>query len=119
LPLVAGCASIQGTVDVKTASPLYFCQQDRTREKYKYPKDITWDGRDLNGNFAPDGEYVYSTEAWDGYGNEGKSPKGKVIIDNTPPSTTVSADYLLFSPNNDGRKDQLNIKTINASAEDT
>lgn len=71
------------------------------------PEQVRWDGRTDQGGTAPDGTYTYSVEAWDDNGNRGRSQVGTVIVDNTPPEATVSAPYLVFSPNGDGNKDTL------------
>jgi len=82
------------------------------------PKEILWNGKNMDGVFVEDGIYSYFAEAWDGFGNTGRTPDSKVIVDNTPPVSTVSAPYLLFSPNGDGLKDILIIEHSDSSFED-
>ena len=81
------------------------------------PADIHWAGTGLDGNYGPDGRYSYYFEAWDGMGNHGYSPTLFVFVDNTPPSLELTADYTVFSPDNDGRRDQISIAHKKATKE--
>ncbi len=84
------------------------------------PKTLRWDGTTNSGNVAPDGTYSFHLEAWDDNGNLGRSPTYEVILDNTPPSVTItppSAEDMVFSPNGDGNKDTFAINQT-GSAED-
>ena len=74
------------------------------------PDSIRWDGKSDAGAVVPDGSYTYVVEAWDDNGNTGASAKGTVVVDNTPPAVTLSAPYLIFSPNGDGNKDTLAVQ---------
>lgn len=71
------------------------------------PSAITWDGKDDGGAFVPDGTFSYRLRAVDDNGNSSETAPLKVVVDNTPPAAQVSAEYLLFSPNEDGNKDLL------------
>jgi flagellar hook assembly protein FlgD len=71
------------------------------------PDSIRWDGKGDDGAVVKDGSYTYFIEAWDDNGNTGKSGTGTVIVDNTPPSISLSAAYAIFSPDADGNKDTL------------
>jgi flagellar hook assembly protein FlgD/outer membrane protein OmpA-like peptidoglycan-associated protein len=81
------------------------------------PESIRWDGTSDAGTVVPDGTYTYVVEAWDDNGNTGTSATGTVVVDNTPPSITLSTPYLIFSPNGDGNKDTLDVQQ-NGSVED-
>ena len=83
-----------------------------------YPRELVWIGKDFDGDFVPDGEYIYFIEAWDGLGNEGRSPDYTVIVDNTPPTVELSAPYLLFSPNGDSRRDSVTFKQDKSTIEE-
>jgi flagellar hook assembly protein FlgD len=87
------------------------------KPELEVPEVITWDGKDEGGNTVPDGVYTYILEAWDDGGNKAESEPRKIIVDNTPPSALVQFDYTIFSPDQDGRKDVLPIRTT-ASSED-
>ncbi|MGA2977435.1 MAG: FlgD immunoglobulin-like domain containing protein [Spirochaetia bacterium] len=71
------------------------------------PDSLRWDGKSDAGAVVPDGTYTYHVEAKDDNGNLGKSGTGTVVVDTTPPTVTVSAAYLIFSPDGDGNKDTL------------
>jgi flagellar hook assembly protein FlgD len=82
------------------------------------PNAFIWEGRNDNGDLVPEGQYTYGVEAWDVYGNVGDSPELSVVVDNTPPSVTVSAPLQTFSPNGDGNQDTLLIRQANSSTEE-
>ena len=82
------------------------------------PPEFTWNGVDFRGDWVPDGPYTITAEAWDYKDNRGSSPALRVIVDNQAPHVDVSAPYLVFSPNGDGRQDTLDIFHTNASTED-
>jgi len=61
------------------------------------------------GNIVSDGEYSFKFYAMDdnkNINNEGTT-SGKVIIDNDKPEITSSITNTVFSPNDDGNKDNL------------
>ena len=72
------------------------------------PEDIVFDGYDDAGVVASDGEYlaVYSLK----YRN-GNNPKASdsFLIDMGNPQISVTVDNRYFSPNGDGRKDEVRI----------
>ena len=74
------------------------------------PPTIRWDGNTNSGARAADGLYRFSLEAIDDNGNRGRSAEFEVVVDSTPPSIIIgdlAGDDLIFSPNDDGNKDQL------------
>jgi len=76
------------------------------------PEQIRWDGRRDDGSKAADGEYRFSLTAVDDNGNVGASGQYDVVLDNTAPEIAIrplSADELIFSPNDDGNKDVITI----------
>ena len=81
------------------------------------PTSFTWDGKDDAGATVQDGAYSYRLRAVDDNGNSSETAPLKVVVDNTPPSAQVSAEYLVFSPNGDGNKDLLPV-TQGGSTED-
>ncbi len=82
------------------------------------PDAIRWDGTDYEGDWVDDGLYLLSVNAWDYDDNRGSSPEVRVIVDNTPPSATVTAPYLVFAPTGDGSRDTLELQHEDASTED-
>lgn len=77
------------------------------KESVDVPNYVYWDGTDSKGKVVLDGTYYLQVFAKDFEGNESSSPVYKVIVDNTPPSGSVSLPYLIFSPNGDGNKDDI------------
>jgi flagellar hook assembly protein FlgD/outer membrane protein OmpA-like peptidoglycan-associated protein len=71
------------------------------------PESVTWDGKDDAGAVVPDGAYGVRLRAADDNGNVSETAPVKVVVDDTPPSAQLSAEYLVFSPNGDGSKDLL------------
>lgn len=82
------------------------------------PRQLVWTGVTSDGENVADGEYTYSVEAWDRKGNRGQTAPLYVVVDNTPPSVEVYAPFPLFSPNGDGRLDELQILQVNSTSED-
>ncbi|MBN2739189.1 MAG: OmpA family protein [Spirochaetales bacterium] len=81
------------------------------------PESIRWDGKTDKGTQASDGAYEYQLEVWDDNGNKSLSSPKKVYIDSRAPEIESKSAYLVFSPNNDGNKDVLEIDQ-NGSSED-
>ncbi len=77
------------------------------------PEQIRWDGRTDEGTVAPDGTYEFRIVAADDNGNVSESDTYLVHLDTTPPQVAiapVSAEDLIFSPNDDGFKDEFVIR---------
>ena len=107
------------TVREETPAILWFRRVfRRNRVALEPPRVVLWDGRDDEGEFVPDGLYFLSVRARDNRGNTGEAPVQRIVVDNTPPTAQVTAPFLLFTPNGDGRIDQLAIFQRRASRED-
>jgi len=89
------------------------------RKAIETPELVVWDGRDDSGDFVPDGAYGIALVVTDSKGNSGTVPDRLVIVDNTPPRVSLSVSYLLFTPNGDGRLDEITIFQGESSWEDT
>ncbi|OGC05437.1 hypothetical protein A2230_07045 [candidate division WOR-1 bacterium RIFOXYA2_FULL_36_21] len=70
---------------------------------------VLWNGKDLNGDLVEDGVYKIILKVNDGVGNLGYSYL-IVETDSTPPTTTAIPSAVVFSPNNDGKFDEINFK---------
>ncbi|HUX11467.1 MAG TPA: FlgD immunoglobulin-like domain containing protein, partial [Spirochaetia bacterium] len=82
------------------------------------PKTLRWDGTSDSGSTVKDGEYGFSLEAWDDNGNVGRTPVYHVIVDDTPPSVSITVPApadTIFSPNGDGNKDTFTIRQSGSS----
>ncbi|HUX19924.1 MAG TPA: FlgD immunoglobulin-like domain containing protein [Spirochaetia bacterium] len=67
------------------------------------PRSLTWDGKDLSGKTAPEGEYTvkYTVTLKDGTSATATAP---VTIDLTPPKVEVTASTPIFTPNSTDSK---------------
>ncbi len=84
-----------------------------SKQQVEIPKEVVWNGQDENGVKMPDGEYTYVLRAWDENNNIAETQPGKIIIDTVVPKIEPVLTNIIFSPNNDGSKDELviNIKS--------
>ena len=82
------------------------------------PETVTWDGKNTTGTVVEDGTFSYVVEAWDDNGNIITTEPKLVEIDSKEPEVEIKADYTIFSPNDDGNKDELPIQ-LEGSEEDT
>lgn len=74
------------------------------------PASIEWDGRTDTGARAPQGSYIASLSVvYLAKGSPETAQTGELVLDVTAPQATVSATPTVFSPNGDGRKDQVQI----------
>ena len=77
-------------------------------DEFNLEKEITWDGKDPDGNIVSDG--VYSVVVWvkDSSNNVTEVDVDDFIIDTKAPEVAVrKPESLMFSPNNDGVGDVL------------
>ncbi len=83
----------------------------------RVPEEITWNGRNADGDVVEDGDY--RAEIFVAYeaGNEESSSAGPFTVDTVYPSITVEQEYRLFSPNGDGRKDNVEFMQSGSSEE--
>ena len=82
------------------------------------PDAVRWNGVDYFDDWVDDGLYLLSVEAWDFDANRGVSPTVRVIVDNTPPDATIVAPHHIFSPNETGFRETLELHHENATVED-
>jgi flagellar hook assembly protein FlgD/outer membrane protein OmpA-like peptidoglycan-associated protein len=71
------------------------------------PDYIDFDGKDTNGNTLKEASYMGFLELKYVNGNNPTATSPEFIIDTTPPQATVQANVQVFSPNNDGNKDEI------------
>lgn len=90
----------------------------RNRKSVAPPDVVLWEGRNDAGEFVSDGLYYLNVRAWDNKGNQGEAPTQRIVVDNTPPDAQLSAPFLLFTPNGDGRNDRIPIYQRRATRED-
>ncbi len=74
---------------------------------------FVWDGRDQGGLPAPDGEYVARLEILYLNGNLEESVTDPFVLDTRAPQAEIAAEYLLFSPDGDNRRDTVPVSQQN------
>lgn len=80
------------------------------KESAVVPENILWDGTNASGSNTPDGEYKYAFMAYDERDNYSDRTTGSINVDRTSPAAQLSVTDTLFSPNGDGKKDELVIQ---------
>ena len=71
------------------------------------PAQVVFDGKGENGNVLPEGQYNGKLAVLYVNGNAPEASSTAFTLDLTPPSATVTAEYPVFSPDGDGRKDTV------------
>ena len=98
------------TLPEKITASSVLKQIGKAKESVIIPESVIWDGTMDDGTIAPDGEYFYYISLTDEKGNESKTKKYNVFIDNTAPKATVTVpegDALVFG---EGAKAVFHIK---------
>jgi outer membrane protein OmpA-like peptidoglycan-associated protein/flagellar hook assembly protein FlgD len=74
------------------------------------PQDFAWDGLDSSGRRLPDGEYQAELILDYQKGDHHEVRTAAFRIDTKAPTIELSAEYSLFSPDGDERKDKLPVR---------
>ncbi|HRY80042.1 MAG TPA: FlgD immunoglobulin-like domain containing protein [Spirochaetia bacterium] len=82
------------------------------------PRELVWNGRNDGGTQAPDGSYEAELTVRFANLDTAVATSGVIILDTVAPKAQVSAAPLLFSPNGDGRKDEVVITQSAAPGDD-
>ncbi|AEF85932.1 OmpA family protein [Treponema primitia ZAS-2] len=83
------------------------------------PASVSWNGRDSAGNTVPDGNYTAHIEVRYAAGNQPVAISRPFAVDTVAPKAQLSSPYTLFSPNGDGKKDNLPINVTTEGDDDT
>ncbi len=70
---------------------------------------ITWDGKGDFEEDVPDGTYSYCLIVQDNAGNRFRTPARKIQVDREAVVSSIAVDKVIFSPNEDGVKDILEV----------
>lgn len=71
------------------------------------PRELPWNGKSEAGVQPPDGFFEAELTVRFANGDTAAASSGAITLDTIPPKAQVSAEPLLFSPNEDGRKDEV------------
>lgn len=83
------------------------------------PSNLEWDGKDRNNNLVKEGEYSSQLELAYESGNMPASATGSFIMDITKPYVEINLSSNIFSPDGNGKEDELVIEHNKASEEET
>lgn len=83
------------------------------------PSGFTWDGQDDSGKVVEDSTYIATLTVTTENGSASDTQTTELTLDTKPPRLEASANYLLFSPDGDGRKDTVTINIKNCTSENT
>jgi flagellar hook assembly protein FlgD len=71
------------------------------------PADVSWDGRLYDGSLAPDGSYSYMLSCFDRAGNYALYKEENIFLSTKETPLTLTLSTPFFSPNGDGRQDEV------------
>lgn len=74
------------------------------------PARLTWDGLSDSGTRAPEGLYRVALALRYGSGKTAGAQSPSFVLDTTAPAVEAVADFSIFSPNGDGKKDVVTIR---------
>ena len=80
--------------------------------------EIVWDGKNEVNQSAPDGSYFIELDVTYEHGNNPSARIGPIVIDRLVPTADVSANVTIFSPDGDGKQDQVTVMQTASSEED-
>ncbi len=81
------------------------------------PASILWNGLAANGSRSQDGVYTAKLSAESTNGSKAETVTQPFTIDSVAPSIEVSAPYVVFSPDGDGKKDTLPVSVSSSEEE--
>lgn len=81
------------------------------------PSSFKWNGKSSSGDICADGNYFASLSTKSANGAEAAAKSQNFVIDTVAPSVKLSPEYVLFSPDGDGRKDTIPV-SVESSSED-
>lgn len=87
-------------------------------KEFTLERSVTWDGKDADGNVADDGTYGLSLWVMSASGVRQEQALDDFIVDTkAPEALIVEPERLVFSPNNDGNRDEITISHTKATVE--
>ncbi len=89
-----------------------FSRLFENKKAVEIPEIIIWDGTNLEGQIAPDGIYKVIATVWDERYNTTESEPKYITIDTKIDPFNIKLKDLVFSPNEDGNLDKLEIQSL-------
>ncbi|MGC9313159.1 MAG: FlgD immunoglobulin-like domain containing protein, partial [Sediminispirochaetaceae bacterium] len=87
-------------------------------KEFTLERSVTWDGKDADGNVADDGTYGLSLWVMSASGVRQEQALDDFIVDTkAPEALIVEPERLVFSPNNDGNRDEITISHTKSTVE--
>lgn len=75
-------------------------------------RQLTWDGRDDQGNVVPDGVYSLTLRSTDPSGNSNSVTVNNLIVNTVPTPIDLNLSFAHFSPNGDGVRDTIEFTPV-------
>jgi len=76
------------------------------------PDNLSWNGRDSDGNILPDGEYTYTIYSSDKAGNFSSAVVSNIEIDTKPTAIFLTVNDKYLSPTGNGQFEDILFSTI-------
>lgn len=95
-------------------------EEGATVREYQWQErlaDLAWDGSDAAGNTVDDGTYRYEVEGTDAAGNSARQTVRRIRIDTRPTRAFATVSGGGFSPNGDGRLDEVPVNLFTSLTE--
>jgi len=97
---------VHEVVEKEPSDVNWFFALFRGYDLFELEKEITWNGRDRQGNIVPEGAYDVRLYVLDSSGNRTETEVDTFIVDVTPPEARIiPPEFNIFSPNDDGIRD--------------
>ncbi len=80
----------------------------------KAPEAIAWNGKDDKGKNVADGEYKATLNILYKNGNNPVASTNAFFVDTVMPTIEITAPYVVFSPDGDGKKDTFTVDQVSS-----
>ncbi|MBN1685172.1 MAG: OmpA family protein [Spirochaetales bacterium] len=103
--LAEGITSYKFTIETLTGTVVF-----SEAKNSNPPASFTWQGHAADGFRVPDGQYRSRIALTYEHGNSPEASSPTFLLDTKIPSVQLTAEYQVFSPDGDGRKDRILIR---------
>ena len=87
------------------------------KENKKLPVNFVWNGKDNDGIYCPDGEYIASLSISTANGSSASARTSTFVLDTKYPTLTAQIPWTYFSPDGDGVQDNIPVTIKDSSSE--